>query len=162
MGIKGPLTTPVGGGIRSLNVTLRQVLDLYSCIRPVRWIEGVPSPMREPERLDVIIFRENTEGLYAGIEWASGTPEAEKVRAFLVEELGANIREKSGIGIKPISAFGKDRPTASHQMRARANAAPMTPANTGMSPHDEPSLAKGIRTKRPSTEAHIILINSMI
>ena len=109
VGIKGPLTTPVGGGIRSLNVALRQVLDLYSCIRPVRWIEGVPSPMREPERLDVIIFRENTEGLYTGIEWASGTPEADKVRAFLVEELGTNIREKSGIGIKPISAFGTKR-----------------------------------------------------
>ena len=112
VGIKGPLTTPVGGGIRSLNVTLRLVLDPYSCIRPVRWIEGVPSPMKQPERLDVIIFRENTEDLYAGIEWASGTPEADKVRAFLVDELGANIREKSGIGIKPISAFGTKRHVA--------------------------------------------------
>ena len=112
VGIKGPLTTPVGGGIRSLNVTLRQVLDLYSCIRPVRWIEGVPSPMKMPEKLDVIVFRENTEGLYAGIEWASGTPEADKVRRFLVEELGTNIREKSGIGIKPISAFGTKRHVA--------------------------------------------------
>ena len=78
VGIKGPLTTPVGGGIRSLNVTLRKVLDLYSCIRPVRWIEGVPSPMKEPERLDVVIFRENTEDVYAGIEWESGTEEAEE------------------------------------------------------------------------------------
>ncbi len=112
VGIKGPLTTPVGGGIRSLNVTLRQVLDLYSCIRPVRWIEGVPSPMKEPEKLDVIIFRENTEGVYAGIEWASGSLEADKVRTFLVEELGANIREKSGIGIKPISPFGTKRHVA--------------------------------------------------
>ena len=112
VGIKGPLTTPVGGGIRSLNVTLRQVLDLFSSIRPVRWIKGVPSPMKEPERLDVIIFRENTEGVYAGIEWASGTPEADKVRAFLVEELGANIRENSGIGIKPISPFGTKRHVA--------------------------------------------------
>ena len=112
VGIKGPLTTPVGGGIRSLNVTLRQVLDLYSCIRPVRWIKGVPSPMKEPEKLDVIIFRENTEDVYAGIEWASGTPEAEKVRSFLVDELGANIREKSGIGIKPISPFGTKRHVA--------------------------------------------------
>ena len=112
VGIKGPLTTPVGGGIRSLNVTLRQVLDLYSCIRPVRWIEGVPSPVKEPEKLDVIIFRENTEDVYAGIEWASGTPEAEKVRKFLVEELGANIREESGIGIKPISPFGTKRHVA--------------------------------------------------
>jgi isocitrate dehydrogenase len=112
VGIKGPLTTPVGGGIRSLNVTLRQVLDLYSCIRPVRWIKGVPSPMKEPEKLDVIIFRENTEDVYAGIEWASGTPEADKVRSFLVDELGANIREGSGIGIKPISPFGTKRHVA--------------------------------------------------
>jgi len=112
VGIKGPLTTPVGGGIRSLNVTLRQVLDLYSCIRPVRWIEGVPSPVKEPEKLDVIIFRENTEDVYAGIEWASGTPEAEKVRKFLVDELDANIRDESGIGIKPISPFGTKRHVA--------------------------------------------------
>ncbi len=110
--IKGPLTTPVGGGIRSLNVTLRQVLDLYSCIRPVRWVEGVPSPVKEPEKLDVIIFRENTEDVYAGIEWASGTPEAERVRAFLVDEMGADIREASGLGIKPISPFGTKRHVA--------------------------------------------------
>ncbi len=112
VGIKGPLTTPVGGGIRSLNVTLRQVLDLYSCIRPCRWVKGVPSPMREPEKLDVVIFRENTEDVYAGIEWESGSPEAEKVRRFLVDEMGANIREKSGIGIKPISPFGTKRHVA--------------------------------------------------
>jgi len=112
VGIKGPLTTPVGGGIRSLNVTLRKVLDLYSCIRPVRWIEGVPSPVKEPEKLDVIIFRENTEDVYAGIEWASGTPEAEKVREFLVNELDANIRDGSGIGIKPLSPFGTKRHVA--------------------------------------------------
>ena len=112
VGIKGPLTTPVGGGIRSLNVTVRKVLDLYSCIRPVRWIEGVPSPVKEPEKLDVIIFRENTEDVYAGIEWASGTPEAEKVREFLVNELDANIRDGSGIGIKPISPFGTKRHVA--------------------------------------------------
>ena len=109
VGIKGPLTTPVGGGIRSLNVTLRKVLDLYSCIRPVRWIKGVPSPMKEPERLDVVIFRENTEDVYAGIEWESGSPEAEKVLAFLISEMGADIREESGIGIKPISPFGTKR-----------------------------------------------------
>jgi isocitrate dehydrogenase len=112
VGIKGPLTTPVGGGIRSLNVTLRKVLDLYSCIRPVRWIEGVPSPMKEPEKLDVVIFRENTEDVYAGIEWESGSPEAEKVRSFLVEEMRANVREGSGIGIKPISPFGTKRHVA--------------------------------------------------
>ena len=112
VGIKGPLTTSVGGGIRSLNVTLRKVLDLYSCIRPVRWIEGVPSPMKEPERLDVVLFRENTEDVYAGIEWESGTQEAEKVRSFLNEEMGANIRQHSGIGIKPISPFGTKRHVA--------------------------------------------------
>jgi isocitrate dehydrogenase len=109
VGIKGPLTTPVGGGIRSLNVTLRQVLDLYACIRPVRYIPGVPSPVREPHKLDVVIFRENTEDVYAGIEWASGTDEAEKVRRFLVDEMGADIREQSGIGVKPISPFGTKR-----------------------------------------------------
>ncbi len=112
VGIKGPLTTPVGGGIRSLNVTLRQVLDLYSCVRPVRYIPGVPSPMRNPELLDVVIYRENTEDVYAGIEWESGTAEAERVRSFLVEEMGASIREGSGIGIKPISAAGTKRHTA--------------------------------------------------
>ncbi len=110
--IKGPLTTPVGGGIRSLNVTLRQVLDLYSCIRPCRYIPGVPSPMKEPEKLDVVIYRENTEDVYAGIEWRSGTDEAERVRRFLVEEMGSEIRERSGIGIKPISPFGTKRHVA--------------------------------------------------
>ncbi|MGH7477174.1 MAG: isocitrate dehydrogenase (NADP(+)) [Longimicrobiales bacterium] len=109
VGIKGPLTTPVGGGIRSLNVTLRQVLDLYACIRPVRYIPGVPSPVREPEKLDVVIFRENTEDLYAGIEWAADSEPAERVRRFLVEEMGAEIREHSGIGIKPMSEYGTKR-----------------------------------------------------
>ena len=110
--IKGPLTTPVGGGIRSLNVTIRQVLDLYSCIRPVRWIPGVPSPVKEPEKVDMVVFRENTEDVYAGIEWASGTAEANAVRAFLQDRMGANIREASGIGIKPISPFGTKRHVA--------------------------------------------------
>ncbi len=109
VGIKGPLTTPVGGGIRSLNVTIRQVLDLYACIRPVRYIAGVPSPMREPEKLDVVIFRENTEDVYAGIEWPSGNAAAERVRRFLAEEMGVQVREQSGIGIKPISPFGTKR-----------------------------------------------------
>ncbi|KAA3606933.1 MAG: isocitrate dehydrogenase (NADP(+)) [Calditrichaeota bacterium] len=107
--IKGPLTTPVGGGIRSLNVTLRQVLDLYACVRPVRYFEGTPSPMKAPELLDVVIFRENTEDVYAGIEWKSGTADAEKVWNFLTKEMGKNVREASGIGIKPISAFGSKR-----------------------------------------------------
>ena len=110
--IKGPLTTPVGGGIRSLNVTLRQVLDLYSCIRPVRWIQGVPSPVKEPQKVDMVIFRENTEDVYAGIEWASGTDEANRVRDFLAERMGASIRELSGIGIKPVSPFGTRRHVA--------------------------------------------------
>ena len=112
VGIKGPLTTPVGGGIRSLNVTLRQVLDLYSCVRPVRWIPGVPSPMKRPDLLDVVIYRENTEDVYAGIEWESGTAEAEKVRAYLIDEMGVKIREASGIGIKPISPMGTKRHVA--------------------------------------------------
>jgi isocitrate dehydrogenase len=107
--IKGPLTTPVGGGIRSLNVTLRQVLDLYACIRPVRYFEGVGSPMREPQKLNVVIFRENTEDVYAGIEWKAGSPEANKVRNFLVKEMGSVIREESAIGIKPMSKFGSVR-----------------------------------------------------
>ncbi|MFW6201478.1 MAG: isocitrate dehydrogenase (NADP(+)) [Gemmatimonadota bacterium] len=113
VGIKGPLTTPVGGGIRSLNVTLRQKLDLYSCIRPVRYIPGVPSPLREPEDVHLVIFRENTEDVYAGIEWRAGTDEAEKIRAFLTGEMGADVREGSGIGIKPISEFGTKRLVAS-------------------------------------------------
>src|SRR3954466_779614 len=107
--IKGPLTTPVGGGIRSLNVTLRQVLDLYACVRPVRYFAGTPSPVTHPERMDVVIFRENTEDVYAGIEWAKGTPEAAKVIEFLEREMGKRIRPDSGIGIKPISEFGTKR-----------------------------------------------------
>ena len=110
IGIKGPLTTPVGGGFRSLNVTLRQVLDLYACIRPVRWYEGVPSPVKNPQDVDVVIFRENTEDVYSGIEFESGTPEAAKMEKFLREEMGmTKFFENSGIGIKPISAFGTKR-----------------------------------------------------
>jgi isocitrate dehydrogenase len=109
VGIKGPLTTPVGGGHRSLNVSLRQRLDLYACIRPVRWYEGVPSPLRHPEDVDIVIFRENTEDVYAGIEYESGSPEAHQVEAFLKEEMGASFFEGAGIGIKPISAFGTKR-----------------------------------------------------
>ncbi len=111
--IKGPLTTPVGGGIRSLNVTLRQMLDLYSCIRPVRYYQGVPSPVKHPEKLDIVIFRENTEDVYAGIEFKQGTPEQKKVLDFLNNEMLAGtkkkIREDSGIGIKPISITGTKR-----------------------------------------------------
>jgi isocitrate dehydrogenase len=107
--IKGPLTTPVGGGIRSLNVTLRQLLDLYACVRPVRYFEGVGAPVKEPGKLDVVIFRENVEDVYAGIEWRAGTPEAERVRAFLTAEMGVKIRESSAIGVKPMSEFGSKR-----------------------------------------------------
>src|SRR6184192_3014958 len=107
--IKGPLTTPVGGGIRSLNVTLRQVLDLYACIRPVRYFEGVPSPMREPQRLDVVIFRENIEDVYSGVEYRAGSGEADAVIGFLTERFGAKIRPGSAIGIKPMSQFGSQR-----------------------------------------------------
>ena len=107
--IKGPLTTPVGGGIRSLNVALRQLLTLYSCIRPVKWYPGVPSPMKHPEKLDVVIFRENTEDVYAGIEWEQGTDDVRKVIAFLNGEMGRNILPDSGVGIKPISISGSKR-----------------------------------------------------
>jgi len=101
--IKGPLTTPVGGGIRSLNVTLRQLLNLYACVRPVRYFHGVPSPVKHPEKLNVVVYRENTEDVYAGIEWPAGSPEAQKLIAFLEKELGKKVRPDSGIGIKPIS-----------------------------------------------------------
>ncbi len=111
--IKGPLTTPVGGGIRSLNVALRQILDLYACVRPVRYFEGVPSPVRHPERMNVVIFRENTEDVYAGIEWRSGTAEAKKLIDFLNNEMlkggSKKVREDSGVGIKPMSPTGTKR-----------------------------------------------------
>ena len=107
--IKGPLTTPVGGGFRSLNVGLRQVLDLYACVRPVRYYAGVPSPLRRPEDVDVVIFRENTEDVYAGIEYEAGTAENEKLARFLREDMGAGFFEGAGLGVKPISAFGTNR-----------------------------------------------------
>ncbi len=107
--IKGPLTTPVGGGFRSLNVTLRQVLNLYACVRPVRYFRGVPSPVREPGKMNVVIFRENTEDVYAGIEWREGTEEAGKLIDFLKRELSQEVREDSGMGIKPISITGTRR-----------------------------------------------------
>ncbi len=107
--IKGPLTTPIGGGFRSLNVSIRQLLDLYACVRPVRYFEGVPSPVKHPEKLNLVIFRENTEDVYAGIEWQKGSPEVKKVLKFLKDEMGKNIREDSGIGIKPMSEFGCKR-----------------------------------------------------
>ncbi len=107
--IKGPLTTPVGGGIRSLNVSLRQLLDLYACVRPCRYIQGVPSPVREPQKLDVVIFRENTEDVYAGIEWQEGSDDALKIIEFINAQFGKEIRTDSGIGIKPISIFGTTR-----------------------------------------------------
>ena len=109
VGIKGPLTTPVGGGIRSLNVTLRQVLDLYACVRRSRWLPGTPSPVSEPEKVDITVYRENTEDVYSGIEWEAGTEECEKVRSFLMDEMGEDVREGSGIGVKPISEFGTKR-----------------------------------------------------
>lgn len=107
--IKGPLTTPVGGGIRSLNVALRQLLDLYACIRPVRYFQGVPSPVREPEKVDMVIFRENTEDVYSGIEWKSGSPEAKKVIDFLNSQLGTKLKASAGIGIKPMTPEGTKR-----------------------------------------------------
>jgi isocitrate dehydrogenase len=109
VGIKGPLTTPVAEGIRSINVLLRQTLDLYACIRPVKYLSGTPSPLKHPEKVDMVVFRENTEDLYTGIEWREGSEEALRLRAFLEKEMGKKIREDSGIGIKPISRFGTKR-----------------------------------------------------
>ncbi|MGH9296497.1 MAG: NADP-dependent isocitrate dehydrogenase, partial [Acidimicrobiales bacterium] len=109
IGIKGPLTTPVGGGIRSLNVALRQILDLYVCLRPVRWFKGVPSPVRHPEKVDMVIFRENTEDVYAGLEVQEGGEEAKRLIEFLSESFGWEIRPDSGIGIKPVSETGSKR-----------------------------------------------------
>src|SRR5438270_144163 len=109
IGIKGPLTTPVGGGIRSLNVALRQILDLYVCLRPVRWFQGVPSPVKHPEKVDMVIFRENTEDIYAGLEVEEGTPEAAKLINLLQDEMGWKIRPDSGVGIKPVSETGSKR-----------------------------------------------------
>ena len=107
--IKGPLTTPVGGGIRSLNVSLRQLLDLYACVRPVRYFAGTPSPVRRPDQMDVVIFRENTEDVYAGIEWEQGSPQVEQLLDYLSTTFGKRIRRDSGIGIKPISITGSKR-----------------------------------------------------
>ncbi|MCU0575476.1 MAG: isocitrate dehydrogenase (NADP(+)) [Desulfobacterota bacterium] len=109
VGIKGPLTTPVGGGMRSLNVALRQILDLFACIRPVKYYAGTPAPVKRPELVDITVFRENTEDLYAGIEWSKGSPDATRVISFLNEQMGTHIREDSGIGIKPISVTGTKR-----------------------------------------------------
>ena len=109
VGIKGPLTTPVGGGFRSLNVTLRQVLDLYACVRPVRYITGTPSPMKHPEKMNIVIYRENTEDVYSGVEWEAETEEAKAVIAFINDKLGKNVRPGSAIGIKPVSEFGSKR-----------------------------------------------------
>ncbi len=109
VGIKGPLTTPVGGGIRSLNVAIRQIMDLYACVRPVRWYRGVPSPVKHPEKVDMIIFRENTEDVYAGKELLEGSDDVKKLLAFLESEFGWEIRADSGIGVKPISETGTKR-----------------------------------------------------
>src|SRR6476660_4924319 len=109
IGIKGPLTTPIGGGIRSLNVALRQLLDLYVCLRPVRWFQGVPSPVKRPEAVDMVIFRENTEDIYAGLEVEEGTEDAKQLIAILERHFGWKIRPDSGVGIKPISETGSKR-----------------------------------------------------
>ncbi|WP_319780558.1 NADP-dependent isocitrate dehydrogenase [Maridesulfovibrio sp.] len=109
LAIKGPLQTPVGKGIRSLNVTLRQVFDLYACIRPIRYFEGIESPVKRPDLVDIVVFRENTEDVYAGIEWSSASPEAKKVIDFLVNEMGAKIDPTAGVGIKPITPAGSKR-----------------------------------------------------
>src|SRR5688500_13995544 len=109
VGIKGPLTTPIGGGMRSLNVALRQLLDLYTCIRPVRWFEGVPSPVKRPGDVDMVVFRENSEDIYVGFEQPAGSPEANKLIEFVRKEFGWKVRENSSVGLKPMSAFGSKR-----------------------------------------------------
>ncbi len=119
--IKGPLTTPVGGGIRSINVAIRQKLDLYACVRPVKYIESVPSPMKHPEAINMVVFRENTEDLYAGIEYQSGSAEADKVRSFLNEQMATSLPQDAGIGIKPISATKTKRLVARAIAHALAN-----------------------------------------
>jgi isocitrate dehydrogenase len=122
--IKGPLTTPVGTGIRSINVAIRKRLDLYACVRPVKYIDPVPSPVKAPEKIDMVVFRENTEDLYAGIEWESGTHDAERVISFLRDQMGVSIPEKAGIGIKPISAKNTKRLVASAIKYALENGLP--------------------------------------
>jgi len=109
LAMKGPLETPVGKGFRSLNVTLRQTLDLFACIRPIQYFKGIESPVKHPERVDMVVFRENTEDVYAGIEWQAGSAEARRLIAFLRDEMGANVDEESGIGIKPMTAKGSKR-----------------------------------------------------
>jgi isocitrate dehydrogenase len=119
--IKGPLTTPIGGGFRSLNVTLRQDLDLFACVRPVRWFKGVASPVKHPEKVNAVIYRENTEDIYMGIEWSNDSVECAKVRNFLNKEMGCNITEDSGIGIKPISKTGSERIARKAMLHALEN-----------------------------------------
>jgi isocitrate dehydrogenase len=132
IGIKGPLTTPVGGGIRSLNVALRQILDLYVCLRPVRWFQGVPSPVKRPDLVDMVIFRENTEDIYAGLEAEEGTPEAKRLIEVLKSDFGWDIRPDSGIGIKPISETGSKRLIrASIQYAQRKNRKSVTLVHKG-------------------------------
>ena len=122
--LKGPLTTPIGGGFRSINVTLRQVLDLYACIRPVRYYAGTPSPLKEPEKTNMVVFRENTEDVYAGIEWPAQSPEARKVVEFLNDQLGCRLSLDAGIGIKPMSAAGSQRLVRKAIQYALAKGAP--------------------------------------
>ena len=135
IGIKGPLTTPIGGGIRSLNVALRQTLDLYVCLRPVRWFRGVVTPVKEPEKVDMYIFRENTEDIYAGIEWQQGTPEARKFLKFLTEEMGVTkvrFPETSSFGVKPVSVEGTERLVRAAIEFALANRIPLIPVLTAL------------------------------
>jgi len=132
IGIKGPLTTPIGGGIRSLNVALRQIMDLYVCLRPVRWFTGVPSPVKHPEKVDMVIFRENTEDIYAGLEVEEGTPEAKKLIGLLKDALGWDIKPDSGIGIKPVSESGSKRLTrAAIQYAVKRNRKSVTLVHKG-------------------------------
>jgi isocitrate dehydrogenase len=162
--IKGPMTTPVGKGIRSLNVAIRQKLDLYACVRPVRYIDSVPSPVKHPEYVDMVVFRENTEDLYAGIEFQSGTPEADQVREFLNENLGTNLSANTGIGVKPISEKNTKRLVAKAVTHALENGlASVTLMHKGnIMKFTEGAFAKwGYEVAREQFEDHTITENQL-
>jgi NADP-dependent isocitrate dehydrogenase len=174
IGIKGPLTTPIGGGIRSLNVALRQLLDLYVCLRPVRWFKGVPSPVKRPDKIDMVIFRENTEDIYAGIEWESGSEQARKILAFLEKEFPKEFKKirfpgTAGVGVKPVSKEGTERlvraaleyalrlrrrvpsGTGATRSPSASSATGSTPGSSGSGPRRRRARRRPTPSRRPSS-----------